>query len=243
MARTTKRAATRTTPHRRALVIGASRGLGEAIVEEYVARGAHVVATARNDGPSPLHDFARTSAEAVDIEQVDITAPAQISALRERLFGRVFDLLFVVAGVSLAPQGAAGADIDTADFELMMDTNVLGVMRAVEGLQGLVDPTGTIAVMSSGQGSVAANTNGGFEVYRATKAALNQMFRSYAVRQEGGRRSILLLAPGWVKTGLGGSNAMLEIGDSIPPLVDTLDAQRGTPGLQFLDRHGETVAW
>lgn len=234
---------TKTTPHKRALIIGAARGLGEAIVEEYVARGAHVVATARNDGPSPLHDFARASADAVDVEQLDITAPEQIRALGERLSGRVFDLLFVVAGVSLAPQGAVGADIDTADFELMMDTNVLGVMRAVEGLQELVDPTGTVAVMSSGQGSVAGNTNGGFEVYRATKAAVNQMFRSYAVRQKEGQRSLLLLAPGWVKTGLGGPNAMLEISDSIPALVDTLDAQRGTPGLQFLDRHGKAVAW
>ena len=51
------------------------------------------------------------------------------------------------------------------------------------------------------------------------------------------------MAPGWVKTTLGGSNAMLEISDSIPPLVDTLDAQHGTPGLQFLDRTGEPVAW
>lgn len=36
---------------------------------------------------------------------------------------------------------------------------------------------------------------------------------------------------------------MLEISDSIPPLVDTVDTQRGVPGLQYLDRHGKTVAW
>ncbi len=113
----------------------------------------------------------------------------------------------------------------------------------VEELQNLVDPAGTIAVMSSGQGSVSGNTNGGFEVYRATKAALNQMFRSYAVRHEGEQRALLLLTSGWDKTGLGGPNAMLEINDSIPPLIDTIDAQHGTPGLQYLDRHGKTVAW
>lgn len=234
---------TKAVAYERALVIGASRGLGEAIVEEYVGRGAHVIATARNDGPSPLHDFASARADRVDIELVDIAAPEQISSLRGRLAGRVFDLLFVVAGVSLAPQHAVGADIATTDFELMMDTNVLGVMRAVEGLQDLVDPAGTIAVMSSGQGSVAGNTSGGFEVYRATKAALNQMFRSYAVRHEGEQRSPLLLAPGWVRTGLGGPQATLDISESIPPLVDSIEAQRGKPGLQYLDRFGGTVAW
>jgi len=231
------------TPNRRVLLIGASRGLGEAIVETYVDRGAHVVATARSDGPSPLRDFGRANGATVEIERVDITVRHQITALRERLEGRAFDLLFVVAGISLAAQDEIGADIDTHDFERMMDTNVLGVMRTVEALQDLVEPAGTIAVMSSGQGSVSGNTTGGFEVYRATKSALNQMFRSYAARHVGEQRALLLMAPGWVKTELGGPDAMLEISDSIPPLVETIDAQRGVPGLQYLDRGGKTVAW
>ncbi|MFJ3394631.1 SDR family NAD(P)-dependent oxidoreductase [Leifsonia aquatica] len=232
------------TPHREVLVVGASRGLGEAIVETYVQRGARVVGTVRTGDPSPLHAFAdRAASGAVDIEHVDITEPSQLVALRERIADRRFDLLFVVAGVSLAPQDAVGADIDTADFLRMMETNVLGVMRAVETLHELVTPTGTIAVMSSGQGSVSGNTTGGFEVYRATKSALNQMFRSFAVRHAGESRPLLLLAPGWVKTELGGPDAMLEIGDSIPPLVDAIDAQHATPGLQYLDRNGEPVAW
>lgn len=232
-----------TTPNRSVLVIGASRGLGEAIVEGYVARGAHVVGTVRNAEPSPLHDFAHRDDEGMEIEQVDITDAGQIAALRERLAGRVFDLLFVVAGISVEPQDAIGADIQTRDFERMMDTNVLGVMRTVEGLEDLVDPAGTIAVMSSGQGSISGNANGGFEVYRATKAALNQMFRSFAIRHAGGRRALLLMAPGWVRTRLGGPNAVLEISDSVPRLIDTVDAQHGTSGLQYLDRHGQTVAW
>jgi NAD(P)-dependent dehydrogenase (short-subunit alcohol dehydrogenase family) len=231
------------TPNPHVLVIGASRGLGKAIVERYASLGAHVVGTVRDDGPTPLCDVAHRHGDAVEVETVDITVPSEITALRGRLAGRVFDLLFVVAGISLAAQDAVGADIDTADFQRMMDTNVLGVMRAVEGLEGIVDPAGTIAVMSSGQGSVSGNTSGGFEVYRATKSALNQMFRSYAARHVGEQRTLLLMAPGWVKTGLGGPNATLEISESIPPLVDTIDAQHGVPGLQYLDRHGRPVAW
>ncbi|MBS1906573.1 MAG: SDR family NAD(P)-dependent oxidoreductase [Actinobacteria bacterium] len=229
--------------HRNVLVIGASRGLGAAIVETYVSRGAHVIGTERSDGPSRLRDVAARSGGLAEIEQVDITRPEEISALRSRLSGRTFDLLFVVAGISLAAQDEIGADIDTHAFERMMVTNVLGVMRAVEGLQDLVTPEGTIAVMSSGQGSISGNNSGGFEVYRATKSALNQMFRSFAVRHRDDRRALLLLAPGWVRTGLGGPNAALEIGDSIPPLIDTVDAQRGVPGLRFLDRHGQTIPW
>lgn len=234
--------ATRTTS-RQVLVVGATRGLGLALAEEYAGRGGHVVATERSDGPSGLRALAERHGDAVEVERLDVTRPDQVAALRERLRDRTFDLLLVVAGISLAPQDAAGIDIATDDFARMMETNVLGVMRAVEGLDDLVAADGIVAVMSSGQGSVANNTSGGFEVYRATKAALNQMVRSYAVRQSGGSRSILLLAPGWVRTDLGGPAAMLEVSESIPPLVDTVEAQRGRPGLRFLDRHGDDVPW
>ncbi len=228
---------------RQVLVVGATRGLGLALVEEYVGRGAQVVATERSDGPSGLRTLSEQHGDAVEVERLDVTRPDQVAALRDRLGGRTFDLLLVVAGISLAPQDAAGIDIATDDFARMMETNVLGVMRTVEGLDGLVAADGTVAVMSSGQGSVANNTSGGFEVYRATKAALNQMVLSYAVRQVGGSRSILLLAPGWVRTDMGGSGATLEVSESIPPLVDTIEAQRGRPGLRFLDRHGDDVPW
>lgn len=223
------------TPIRDALIVGASRGLGRAIAQEYANRGARVVGTVRTAGTTPP--------DGVEPEHLELTDPAGIAALRARLDGRRFDLLFVVAGVSLAPRWQAGAEISTADFDTTMNTNVLGVMRTVEGLQDLVHATGTIAVMSSGQGSVANNTSGGFEVYRASKAALNQMFRSYAARHVDDERTLLLLAPGWVQTGMGGPGAPLTIDESVPALIDTIDAERGRPGLRFLDRHGAPVAW
>lgn len=225
------------------LVVGASRGLGEAIVETYVARGAHVIGTVRGDRPTPLHAFAEQAEGRVDIEEVDIDEPAQVDALAERLAGRTFGVLFVVAGISLAPMEQIAADTTPEDFSRMMLTNALGVIRVVERLGGLVAPGGAIAVMSSGQGSIASNTSAGFEVYRATKSALNQLMRSYAVRHAEDHRALLLVAPGWVKTQLGGPGAMLEIGESIPPLVATVEAQRGTSGLQYLDRHGASIPW
>ena len=124
-----------------------------------------------------------------------------------------------------------------------MVTNALSPMRLVEILGDRVDPGGTIAVMSSGQGSVANNERGGFEIYRASKSALNQLMRSYAARHRDDGRSLLLMAPGWVKTDLGGPGAALTIDESIPGLVETVDAQRGRPGLQYLDYQGKTIAW
>lgn len=124
-----------------------------------------------------------------------------------------------------------------------MVTNALSPLRVVEALQDLVTPTGTIGVMSSGQGSVANNERGGHEVYRGSKAALNTFMRSYAARHDGDRRTLVLMAPGWVSTELGGPDARLSVEESIPNVVTTLDSLRGRPGLHYVDYLGRTVAW
>lgn len=230
-----------TTPHSRVLVVGASRGLGRAIVDEYLARGAQVVATVRNPDQTVLDGAEGALAEGrLRIEHVDITGPEQLRSLRDRLEIDRFDLLFVVAGVTNR-RAETPATVATDEFVRVMVTNALSPMRTVEALSDLVDPHGTIAVMSSGQGSITNNRNGQFEIYRASKSALNQLMRSYAARATD--RTLLLMAPGWVQTELGGEGATLTIAESVPGVVSTIDAQHGFGGLQFLDYAGRTVPW
>jgi NAD(P)-dependent dehydrogenase (short-subunit alcohol dehydrogenase family) len=142
--------------------------------------------------------------------------------------------------------------VETADITVPVEVAALhdrlareklDLLRVVEALQDLVAPDGTIGMMSSGQGSVANNDKGGFEVYRASKSALNQLMRSFAARHAGDPRTLLLMAPGWVQTGLGGAAAPLTIDQSVPGVVDTIQAQAGKDGLQYLDYRGQTVRW
>ena len=224
------------------LIVGASRGLGYAMAEELSGRSWTVVGTERTHG-SDLHALAVRHPGRVAVETVDITQADQIATLRERLSGRRFDILFVNAGTANRTQEETIADVSTDEFVRVMLTNALGVMRAVEALQDLVPPDGLIGVMSSGQGSIGNNTRGGHEVYRGSKAALNQYMRSYAARQAESRRAMLLMAPGWIRTELGGPDATFSVEETIPEIVDVLLAQRGRPGLRFLDRKGQTVPW
>jgi NAD(P)-dependent dehydrogenase (short-subunit alcohol dehydrogenase family) len=230
-----------TSPHTNVLIIGASRGLGLAIAKQYLDDGAHVVATVRGASRTPLHDL-QTSYGELEIETADVTSPDDVESLRDRLATRRFDLLFHNAGAASGPHDASTAT-STEDFIRVMVTNALSPMRVIDTLKDLVTPDGTIAIMSSGQGSITNNERGGFEVYRASKSALNQLMRSYAARNQEDTRTFLLMAPGWVKTALGGPDAKLTIEESIPNLVATVDAQRGHGGLQFLDYRGETVTW
>ena len=81
------------------------------------------------------------------------------------------------------------------------------------------------------------------EVYRGSKAALNMFMRSLSVRQADTRRAFVLMAPGWVRTALGGDQAPLSIEDSVPNLVNVLLDKHGRPGLEYLDYRGRTIPW
>ena len=211
---------------------------------EFLKKDWSVIGTVR-DGNSrtQLHDLAEQHKDRVEIEILDINEQQQIAALRERLSHRRFEILFVNAGTTTKEEHVKIGDVTTEEFVRVMITNALSPMRVVEALQDLVHETGMIGVMSSGQGSVANNLTGMREVYRGSKAALNQFMRSFAARESSAKRAMVLMAPGWVRTELGGPGARLSIEESVPSLVEVLLAKRGRPGLEYLDYLGRTVPW
>jgi len=79
-------------------------------------------------------------------------------------------------------------------------------------------------------------------IYRASKAALNTMLRSFSVRAGLGR-TVLAIAPGWVRADMGGPNAILEIETSVRGMADAISARRGQPGSAYIDYQGNDVAW
>jgi NAD(P)-dependent dehydrogenase (short-subunit alcohol dehydrogenase family) len=233
---------TTTSPEKSALIIGASRGLGLAMAAAYVARGWQVKATVRGTTRTGLHDLAESADGRLSIEEnVDITVPHQLAALHGRVDGTAFDLLFVNAGI--ANGDVPVTDVSTETFHHVMVTNALSPVRVVEAFQDVVTPAGTIGVMSSRQGSVTLNTTGGYEVYRASKSALNQLMRSYAARHADDPRTLLLISPGWVRTEVGGPDAPLTIEESVPGVLDTIAQHTGVGGLHFLDHRSQTVPW
>lgn len=219
---------------RRALVIGASRGLGLVLTEELARRGWRVIATTRGQGELAGN-------ERITQERLEMTSAKQREGLRERLEGHELDLLFVNAAIDRGDLPIT--EVPEEMFTEVMVTNAYSPMRTLEALRGLVKRGGTMAVMSSEQGSVANNTEEGYELYKASKAALNQLMRSYATRHADDGHTKLLIDPGHNRTNLGGPGAELEPRDTVPQVVDVLEAQAGAQGLRFLDRHGETVAW
>lgn len=223
-----------------ALIVGASRGLGLALAEEYCERSWQVVATSR--GPSAgLHQLRERFSQALEVETVDVIDLDSVKALQARLGGRRFDVLFVNAGICKANE-LTPLEVDEKDFLDMMLTNALSPMRLIEVFHDSVTKDGVIAAMSSEIGSIG-NCAGFWELYSSSKAALNMLMAAFAARNPDDTRALRLVAPGWVRTDMGGAGATLDIPESIPLVVDMIERSAGNPGLRFTDRHGQILPW
>ena len=230
--------------NRWALVIGASRGLGLGLAAELQYRGWNVVGTVRDEaGERRLEKLIGKPGGEVRAERLDINDDAQIAALRRRLDGVQFDLVFVNAGIS--PKGRSGAaEASREEAAAVFMTNAVSPLRVAHAfLDRVRDGPGIVAFMSSGLGSVANKTDSYSELYSASKAALNSLSRSLAASLGRRRITVLAISPGWVRTDMGGRSATLSVEESVRGIVDVLESRAGTLRHGFVDHRGRDVAW
>lgn len=225
---------------RTALIVGASRGLGLGLVEEYLRRGWRVIATVRDaEGDGALRALA--GADRLSVERADVAAEADRKALAGRIEGRL-DLLFLNAGI-MGP-----ADLETAsdaEVDRVMQTNAFGPTRLAWDLVGKVrEQSGVVAFMSTGMASIADNTSGGYDAYRASKAAQNMLARSLWVRAARPRGiAVLSVNPGWVKTDMGGPGATIDVPTSARGIADQIEANAGRSEHRFIGWNGRVLEW
>ena len=224
-----------------AIIIGASRGLGLGLAQEFAARGWQVTATAR--GPAPeLEAAASASGGKIAIAKVDIDHPDSIAELDSALGDARFDLVFVNAGVT-GPRHGSTDKVTPDEIAALMITNAIAPIRVARTLLPRVADGGTVALMTSILGSVALNTHGTMDLYRASKAALNTLTRSFWANDVKDRDLTLLsLHPGWVKTAMGGDGADLDVATSVAGLANVVEARHGKAH-RYLDYTGKELAW
>jgi NAD(P)-dependent dehydrogenase (short-subunit alcohol dehydrogenase family) len=110
-------------------------------------------------------------------------------------------------------------------------------------LIGNVTPRNAVfAFVSSVQGSIERNPTGANPLYRASKAALNSLSRSFYL-STGREFAVLSLHPGWVKTAIGGPGATVEVTESAQGLFDVICKNRHLKEHQYLDYLGATIPW
>lgn len=205
------------------LVIGASRGIGLALVREYAQAGWQVLATVRD-----AEGQARVQALGAQAFLVDVLQPESVTALATALAGQQIDLAMYVAGVIRRPN--ARTVPTQADFDAVMHTNVLGAMQLLPQLGPIVEASGGVfAFISSSMSQIEGVDDSEAWLYRVSKAALNMAVASAQHDYPGAR--LIALDPGWVQTDMGGQEAPLTVQQSVRDMRQTLasvsDADKG----------------
>ncbi|KIT14420.1 SDR family NAD(P)-dependent oxidoreductase [Jannaschia aquimarina] len=187
----------------RALVTGASRGIGAGLLDEGRARGHDVLGTAR-DGELAL-DVTDASAQA--------RIAAQVGAI---------DLLICNAGVYLDK----GVELEDLSIEMLTETfavNVTGVIQTVQAQLANLSKGGRIAIIASAMGSQDRASGNAF-AYRASKAAAVNVARNLAAALAPRGIAVGAYHPGWVRTDMGGSAADVSVEQSARGLWDRFEA-------------------
>ena len=185
-------------PDSRAVVTGASQGIGEALATELAARGHHLIVTARRT--EVLEELATRLAGrygvTVEVRGVDLADPAERAELADELAGREISVLCANAGT--ATFGPV-AKLDPAAEKAQVQLNVLGVHDLVLAvLPGMVARrAGGILISGSAAGNSPIPNNA---TYAATKAFVNTFSESLRVEVADAGVHITLLAPGPVRT-------------------------------------------
>lgn len=199
------------------LILGASRGLGRALAEAYLAQGDQVIATVRKS-----EDMAALQALGARVLQVDVANPASVSGLAWQLDGESIDLALYVAGVW--DGHAAGIPPTQPQFDAVMHSNVLGFMQALPQIAPMVQEAGGVIGAFSSEMSLLGEADESAWLYRVSKAALNMAVVSACQHWPG--LTLLALDPGWTQTEMGGAAAPVTVDQSVQGLMQALKQVR-----------------
>jgi NAD(P)-dependent dehydrogenase (short-subunit alcohol dehydrogenase family) len=241
MASTASNERAASTAGRKILLVGASRGLGLGLAKSFAAHGWTVVATERKAPGAGELVAAMTAAKGrIRTEFVDINDPQAVQRLHAQLTGELFDAIFIAAGINDKDPTRPLHEMPLEEAIQAFVSNAYSPISFAETFFDLLKPDGTLAIMTSRMGSqtlASTATDGGWEVYRASKAALNMLTRCFHQRHQDGR-TIMLMHPGWVKTDIGGKDAPVDLQTS----VEGLYAVRALADALVADGEIESIA-
>lgn len=193
----------------RALVCGASGGLGRAFVSALAAnpRVAHVyAATRRPDELAGIFPAARVTVLPFELQdEPSLAALATVAAAQGPLHLVLVATGVLHEGARLQPEKSWRA-IDPTAFAQAFAVNAIGPALIAKHTLSLLarDGKSIFATLSARVGSIEDNRLGGWHAYRASKAALNMLVRTFAIelRQRNPQALCVALHPGTVDTAL-----------------------------------------
>lgn len=222
------------------LVVGADRGIANAICLQLQARGDRVIAACLGAGEGFTEGGVET------IGGVDVTSAEAVRGLAGALAARKAKLDWV-----LHVAGVLGLDrfgeIDYDDMRRQFEINTLGPLRVAEACAPFLGAGSKLGIVTSRVGSLGDNGSGGMYAYRVSKAGANMV--ALNLHHELGGRGIAVVAlhPGMVATDLTkdypGNFNYIQPAEAARGLIARMDELGPATSGQFRHANGERLPW
>jgi NAD(P)-dependent dehydrogenase (short-subunit alcohol dehydrogenase family) len=229
-----------------ALVTGANRGIGFEICRQLGAAGYTIVLTARDEekGTEASRLLGQEGIEA-HFQRLDVADPADASRVAAFVAGELcrLDALVNNAGIQLDPATSL-AEVDPDVMRQTLEVNFLGALRCCQAFLPLMRQQGygRIVNVSSGLGSFSKLAAGGKACYRISKTALNALTVILADELKETNIIVNAMTPGWVRTPLGGMQALRSPAEGAEAAVWLAMLPDGSPSGKFF-RDREEFPW
>jgi len=206
-----------------ALITGASKGIGFAIVTKLLENGYSVIGTSRNGNIADLKN------KYLDVLKLDLTDKNSIKQAHEKIIKNYRQIDILINNAGIGPDlGSFKAEENT--FDQTIDTNLYGLVFFTEPLLNLVKDNGQILNISSSMGSIGMCVNSDSIAYRVSKSALNMYTKILSNRLIDKNIRVISVHPGWVKTSISKQNefARLSSKESADGIFDLINKDIGT---------------
>lgn len=223
------------------LITGANRGIGLEMAKQFSQQGWKVLTSCR--APENAHALAKLAqaSKQISLFKLDVTNPQDISALADQLRNQPIDVLINNAGTF----GPRDTKIDTDAWLSVMKTNAIGPLLLTQALIPSIQCSQlkTIVNISSSMGSIEGNTEGSEYIYRSSKAALNAVTKSLSIDLKPLNITVIAIHPGWVKTDMGGANALIDPETSVNGIRQIISQLTLTDTGSFFKYNGTRLPW
>lgn len=216
------------------VITGANRGIGLALVKQYLGAGHNVYGLCRNSSDE-LNNTGADVINGVDAGDSDNLRVA-LSALDEI----PIDLLINNAGV-LANEALSDWQPNTIDYQFRV--NAMGPLLVTQCLLSQLGKGSKIALITSRMGSMTDNGSGGYYGYRMSKAALNAAGVSMANDLKAEGIAVGLFHPGFVQTELVGGNGDVDTDTAAASLIARINELSIETTGRFIHATGEQLPW
>ncbi|MFZ2161920.1 MAG: SDR family oxidoreductase [Sideroxyarcus sp.] len=228
------------------LITGANRGIGLEFCNQYASAGWRVLACCRDPGRADaLNKLAARHPGLIELHALDVTSHVRIGQLARMLADESIDLLINNAGVYPESDKRGFGQTDYIEWMNAFNINTMAPLKMVETFINQIarSKLKLIVTITSQMGSIDDNSSGGSYLYRSSKAAANMVVKSLAVDLKEKGITAVAFNPGWVKTDMGGPNAMIPVEQSVSDMRKVIDGLTLADTGKFIGNDGIVIPW